>query len=63
MRNHFRTWILLGTLSAVFIGLGGMLGMHLCGVAMLGTAINQSFTVPSALSGKNVLSKLDLKCV
>lgn len=26
MGNHFRTWILLGTVSAIFIGLGGMLG-------------------------------------
>jgi heat shock protein HtpX len=26
MGNHFRTWILLGTLSAIFIGIGGMLG-------------------------------------
>ncbi len=26
MGNHFKTWILLGTLSAVLIGIGGMLG-------------------------------------
>src|ERR1700739_306729 len=26
MRNHFKTFILLGTLSAIFIAVGGMLG-------------------------------------
>ena len=26
MRNHFKTFMLLGTLSAIFIALGGLLG-------------------------------------
>jgi hypothetical protein len=26
MRNHFKTFILLGTLSAIFIAMGGILG-------------------------------------
>jgi heat shock protein HtpX len=26
MRNHFKTWMLLGTLGAVFVAIGGMLG-------------------------------------
>lgn len=25
MRNHFRTWILFGVLSAIFIGMGSIL--------------------------------------
>lgn len=41
MGNHFRTWILLGTLSAIFIGIGGMLGRpYMVMFALVALALN-----------------------
>lgn len=41
MRNHFKTWILLGTLSAIFIGIGGMLGeSYMITFAVIAAALN-----------------------
>lgn len=41
MRNHFKTWILLGTLSAIFIGIGGMLGTsYMILFAFIAMAVN-----------------------
>ena len=41
MRNHFKTYILLGTLSAIFIAIGGLLGKsYLIPFAVLALAFN-----------------------
>jgi heat shock protein HtpX len=41
MRNHFKTFILLGTLSAIFIAVGGMLGKpYLIAFAVLALGFN-----------------------
>lgn len=41
MRNHFKTWIILGALLAVFIGIGGILGKpYMITFAVVAVAIN-----------------------
>jgi heat shock protein HtpX len=41
MRNHFKTFILLGTLSAIFVTMGGLLGKpYLLSFAVLAPILN-----------------------